>query len=201
MEPTVTQSAAAPGQRPDSLAIIHLLKGVVYRDTQPELWQDLERHRAGIADYFAVIGLELFIDPAEGYAFLRQEQAEDEEGELPRLIHRRVLSYPVSVLCVLFRKKLCEHDASGGDFRLVMDREQIADMVSVFMPDTENEAKIHDQLDANLVKMVKLGFLGQMKGAAVAYEVRRVLKALVPVEWLQDFDARLKEYVHDYSGV
>jgi hypothetical protein len=40
-----------------------------------------------------------------------------------------------------------------------------------------------------------------MKGATVAYEVRRVLKALVPIEWLQDFDTKLKEYVHVNSGI
>lgn len=197
MEPDQQQQ----GARPNSLAIIHLLKGVVYRDTQPELWQDLDRYREEIAAYFAVIGLSLFVDSAEGYAFLQQEDGEDEPNDLPRLIHRRALSYPVSVLCILLRKKLCEQDAVGGDFRLVMTHDQIADMVSVFLPDTENEAKIQDQLDHNLNKMVELGFLRKMKGATVAYEVRRVLKALVPIEWLQDFDTKLKEYVHVNSGI
>jgi len=34
---------------------------------------------------------------------------------LPRLVQRRALSFPVSLLLALLRKKLAEFDAGGGE--------------------------------------------------------------------------------------
>ncbi len=61
------------------------------------------------------------LDEAEGYAFLRSRQDEDEDAQavMPRLVVRRQLSYPVSLLLALLRKKLAEFDAGGGDTRLI----------------------------------------------------------------------------------
>ncbi len=53
---------------------------------------------------------------------------------LPRLIPRRALSFHVSLLLALLRKKLAEFDAQGGDTRLMLTREQIVEMVRVFLP-------------------------------------------------------------------
>ena len=88
--------------------LIQLCKGVLYGDKSPELWRDLLTYQASIHDYFAVLGLSVRIDETEGYAFLQQRstaEESDENPELPRLVQRRQLSYPVSLLCVLLRKK------------------------------------------------------------------------------------------------
>ncbi|MCA1778695.1 MAG: DUF4194 domain-containing protein, partial [Xanthomonadaceae bacterium] len=55
-----------------SLPLIALMKGVVYRDSHEKAWRDLIDHQAAVADYAAVLGLELIVDDAEGHAFLRQ---------------------------------------------------------------------------------------------------------------------------------
>ncbi len=67
-------------------------------------------------DYVAVLGLELVLDEAEGYAFLRSRpgRRRDAAPKLPRLVARRPLSFPVSLLLALLRKKLAEFDAGGG---------------------------------------------------------------------------------------
>lgn len=57
----------------------------------------------------------------------------------PRLIARRPLSYPVSLMLALLRKRLAEADAGGGDARLVLSREEIAELMRVFLPDGTNE--------------------------------------------------------------
>src|SRR6185437_1365920 len=67
--------------------LIQLLRGVIDRDEQPALWQDLLQHQSAATEYFRLIGLELRLDEAEGYAFLKQFLV-DEEGT-PRLIQRR----------------------------------------------------------------------------------------------------------------
>jgi hypothetical protein len=176
--------------------LIRLLKGVLYQERWPREWQSLLQLQGTVRDYFRLIGLTLVIDEAEQYAFLRQNSEPEEEsiGPVPRLIQRRQLSYPVSLLLVLLRRKLIELDAGGGETRLILSRDQIVDMVRVFLPDSSNEARIIDQIDRHINKLVEYGFLRRLKGNSGQYEVHRIIKALVDGDWLADFSKRLAEY-------
>ncbi len=179
-----------------SLAVTQLMKGVVYRDTHERAWRHLLQLQPQVRDYVAVLGLQVVVDEAEGYAFCRQRPPdEDQDAEpLPRLIPRRPLSFHVSLLLALLRKKLAEFDAQGGDTRLMLTRDQIAETMRVFLPATSNEARLADKIDTYLGKAVDLGFLRPAKNAEPVFEVRRILKAFVDGQWLADFDARLAEY-------
>jgi hypothetical protein len=181
-----------------SLAVTQLMKGVVYRDTHERAWRHLLELQPQVRDYLAVLGLQVVVDEAEGYAFCRQRPADEtrDDGEepLPRLIPRRPLSFHVSLLLALLRKKLAEFDAQGGDTRLMLSRDQIAETMRVFLPATSNEARLADKLDSYLGKAVDLGFLRPAKNAEPVYEVRRILKAFVDGQWLADFDEKLAEY-------
>lgn len=179
------------------LVAVSLMKGVVYRDQHPAVWLQLEEIHGAVLDYVRVMGLDLIIDEAEGYAFLRQlgEQEIDESAQqLPRLVARRPLSFPVSLLCVLLRKKMVELDATGGDARLILTREQIVEMMRVFLPDRANEARLFDQIDTHINKVAEFGFLKKLAGNPPAWEVRRIIKALVDADWLADFNEKLKVY-------
>ncbi|MFW6339584.1 MAG: DUF4194 domain-containing protein, partial [Wenzhouxiangella sp.] len=125
---------------------------------------------------------------------------EHEESELPRLMARRQLSYPISLLLALLRKKLAEHDAGGGDLRLVLSRQDIADLVRLFLPDSANEAKLLDRVGMDINKAAEMGFLRKLRGQDDQYEVRRILKAYVDAQWLAEFDQRLGEYAAHGSG-
>jgi hypothetical protein len=178
-----------------SLAVTQLMKGVVYRDTHDRAWHSLLELQPQAKDYVDVLGLQVVIDEAEGYAFLCQRPADPAESDpLPRLVPRRALSFHVSLLLALLRKKLAEFDAQGGDTRLMLTRDQIIEMIRVFLPATSNEARLLDQIDAHINKAVELGFLRAAKNSERVYEVRRILKAFVDGQWLADFDARLAEY-------
>jgi hypothetical protein len=180
------------------LVVTQLMKGVVYRDTHDRAWRSLLEMQPQARDFVDVLGLQVVIDEAEGYAFLRQrpDDPDDPEnsGQLPRLVPRRALSFYVSLLLALLRKKLAEFDAQGDETRLMLTREQINEMVRVFLPATSNEARLTDQIDAHINKVVELGFLRPAKNSEQAYEVRRILKAFVDGQWLADFDVRLAEY-------
>ena len=124
---------------------------------------------------------------------------------MPRLVARRPLTYPVSLMLALLRKRLAEFDAGGGETRLVLSRDEIAELVRVFLPDGTNEARLIDQVDATISKVVEIGFLRRLKPAAGGqdrghYEVRRILKAFVDAQWLADFDARLEVYRTALAG-
>jgi hypothetical protein len=178
-----------------STVIVHLMKGVIYGDTHPSQWQDLLSQQNVIRDYFATIRLEVILDESEGYAFLRQiPEIEGEEHGIPRLIQRRPLSFPVSLLCVLLRRKLAEQDASGGETRLILGREQIRELLRVFFKDTSNEVRLVQQIDGHLNRLVDYGLLRVLNGDEERFEVRRVLKALVDAEWLGEMSEKLERY-------
>lgn len=208
MEQDFASAPAAP--EPDlSSLLIGLLKGVQYREQDDRQWAALLNLQARVRDFVAVLNLELVLDEAEGYAFLksRPEPAEaDPTSRLPRLVARRPLSFPVSLLLALLRKKLAEFDAGGGDTRLVLSRDEIVELVRVFLPDGPNEAKLIDQIETTINKVVELGFLHKLKPASgglagqASYEVRRILKAFVDAQWLAEFDARLAVYQSALSG-
>lgn len=210
MEDERTGIALPPAPEPDlSVLVIGLLKSVLYRDSDERLWAALLDLQARVRDYVAVLNLDLVLDEAEGYAFLksRPDPPEDDPSpRLPRLIARRPLSFPVSLLLALLRKKLAEFDAAGGETRLVLGRDDIVELLRVFLPDSTNEAKLIDQIESSINKVVELGFLHRLKpapGAAAgpgSYEVRRILKAFVDAQWLAEFDGRLSAYRTQLSG-
>lgn len=195
-------SSLASGPPGLSLAVVNLCRGPVYRDGNTRAWLAIEANRAHVSDHVNVMGLELVLDPAEGYAFLRSREREEGPDVLPRLVARRPLSLPVSLLLALLRKRLAEFDASSADPRLVLSREQIVEMVRLFLPTSTNEARLVDQVDTYIAKVVDLGFLRRLKGTQERFEVQRIIKAFVDGQWLADLDARLGEYLAelDHEG-
>lgn len=198
------QAEPAVSAAPDlSVLLINLLKSVLYRDLDERQWAALLNLQSQVRDYVAVLNLELVLDEAEGYAFLksrREPEEDDPQPRLPRLVARRPLSFSVSLMLALLRKKLAEFDAGGGDTRLVLSRDDIVEMLRVFLPDGSNEARLIDQIETTINKVAELGFVRKLKPAGAAsagaatYEVRRILKAFVDAQWLAEFDARLATY-------
>ena len=179
-----------------SMVLIPLLKGVTYRTDDAAHWSALLQLQGRVRDHAAVLGLELMLDEAEGYAFLRSRTVPDDDpaARLPRLVARRPLSFAVSLLLALLRKKLAEFDAGGGDTRLILSREQVAELLRVFMPEGSNEARLIDQVDTHLNKVVELGFVRRLRGQDGMIEVQRILKAFVDAQWLGEFETRLAAY-------
>jgi len=181
-----------------STVVVPLLKGVIYQEDNSGLWNSLLKLQARVRDYVAVLGLELLLDEAEGYAFLRSqsnlEQEENSINNIPRLVARRQLSYPVSLLLALLRKKLAEFDVSGGDARLILSPDEVVELIRIFLPAGSNEARLIDQIDTYLNKIAELGFIRRLRGQGQMIEVRRIIKAVVDAQWLADFDQRLAEY-------
>lgn len=173
--------------------VIALMKGVVWREDQERLWQQLLSMQARVRDHVSIVGLTLEIDEAEGYALLRQAP-EDEDRELPRLVVRRQLSYPVSLLLVLLRKKLVEADGAGSDRRVVLKREDIVEMMRHFLPATTNEAKLEDQIAAHVNRVRDLGFLRPMKGREGEFEIVRLIKTFVDASMLEELLATYRAW-------
>lgn len=175
-------------------AIIRLMQGVVYRESDEDTWMTLERSSAGVRDHFATIAVDVVVDDAEGYAYLRSRPEVDGGEELPRLVRRRALTYNVSLLLVLLRKRLVEFETAGGDGRLVLTTEQIVDMLRLFQAESTNDARVVDQAERTINRAAELGFLRQLRGQSDHWEVRRILKAYVDAQTLSNFAGKLRDY-------
>lgn len=182
--------------------VIPLLRGVLYRDDDALRWSALLQLQGAVRDYVEVLGLELSLDEAEGHAFLRSrpQPEDDERAPLPRLVVRRPLSFPVSLLLALLRKKLAESDAGTGETRLILSREEVVQMLRLFLPAASNETRLVDQVDTHLNKIVELGFVRRLRGQDNMIEVLRILKAFVDAQWLAEFDGRLAAYRAQLQG-
>jgi hypothetical protein len=73
-------------------------------------------------------------------------------------------------------------------------------MLRVFLPISSNEARLVDQIDTHIGKVVDLGFLRRVSGQESVFEVRRIVKAFVDAEWLAGFDEQLARYAAELAG-
>lgn len=189
-----------------SNALIALLKGIVYSH-QEEVWNTLMQpeNERDVRNYFADIHLDVIIDKAEGYAYLKQQQATEGEGEeidgepgsqenVPKLIRRRPLTFPVSLLCLLLRKHLIENDQTGESSKAILNREEIENQMKLYMKESSNEANTRRQIDIAINKVIDEGFLRKMKTDQEQYEVNRIIKAFVNADRVSEWLERYKEY-------
>ncbi|MDQ6989434.1 MAG: DUF4194 domain-containing protein [Mariprofundaceae bacterium] len=189
------ETQANPQRNPQlSAVVVVLCKGVVDREHDSKLWQQLLNLQLAVAEYVEVLGLTLILDEAEGYAFLRACEQDDEGDKIPRLIARRQLSFHVSLLLALLRERMAESDALGGEARVMVARDEIVEMIRVFLPEGSNEVRLIDQVDGYINQMVKMGFARALKGSEKMFELHRMIKSFVDAQWLAEFDQRLAEY-------
>src|SRR4051812_43920282 len=106
-----------------SLSLITLLKGILYNH-QRTAWENLLQYEPEIKKHFSALGLDVYIDKSEGYAYLQQIDLE-EEVELPKLAEKRQLNFFTSLLCIVLRKYLLEQDAQGGTIRAIITQQEI----------------------------------------------------------------------------
>ena len=175
-----------------SLSLISLLKGVVY-DHQKAAWANLIDYEADVKKYFSTIGLELFVDKSEGYAFLRQVEFE-EEVNIPKLAEKRQLDFYVSLLILVLRKYLLENDAQGGMVRAIIPQQEIISRVKLFMPAAPDEARQQDKIITTINKVIDIGFLRKLEDNTDNYEIHRIIKGFVNADEIDSTLSRLESY-------
>ena len=188
-------------KKPYSHILVALLKGIVYSH-QEKVWDDLLKpeNEADVKKYFADINLDLIIDKAEGYAYLRQKQNEDEEEDTPKLIEKRQLNFHVSLLCLLLRKHLIENDREGESTKAILTRTEIIQMVKPFYKETSNEAYQQKQIEAAMKRVIDEGFLRRMKTEDEQYEINRIIKAFINADVVKDGLDKLQQYANQLSA-
>lgn len=175
-----------------SLVLIKLMKGPIYRSSSRELWLYIERYESSIRNYYDQIGLSLLIDKAEGFAFLKQKNLEDENIDMPQLISRRQLTMDQTLLLLMIRKRLSEHDTDNADPRLIITRDEMYDWLLPFYPETNNEFHQRKKFAALISKCVDLGFLSRLGTTNEEFEVKRIISSFINVEFMTETLDKIK---------
>lgn len=193
-----SRQTEAPEFRDWSIAAVRLLQGVVYSD-DTKTWDVVLRSRSALETYFARLALVLIVDEPEGYAFLRQwHENEYPAGyeNVPRLVRRSPLGYGPTLLCVLLRDELrrFEEDDLHNE-RCVVETAALFDLWRVFFPAGQDEVRQQREFSGVLRKIEELGFVRKFADNPEAWEIRRILKARLPVAELEALKTQLASAV------
>jgi hypothetical protein len=176
---------------------VKLLQGVVYSD-DVAAWECLLRQEEEVCTFFAQLAISVEIDQGEGYAWLKQVEVGEEvpPNFPPRLFRRIPLSYDVTLLCVLLRERLLGFEKEQPDARkLVLTQDDLFALLESFFDTSGDEVRRKRDLQSVINRVVELGFLRQTEGGVNAmYEVRRILRAKIPVEVLEEIKEELKTH-------
>ena len=184
---------------PYAHVIVKLLNGVVY-DESEKLWNDLLLYQIEITQFFEKIAIELIVDKKDGYAYLKQIEI-DEEGNTIGLARRIPLKYETSLICVFLREMLDEFEINNVDQKnLYITHKQLKDSIELFFKEKANKVKLLIRFDNYIETIVELGFLKRIGSSEVAkddtrYEVRRIIKAKVTNDVLEEFKKKLERHV------
>ncbi|NLC92640.1 MAG: DUF4194 domain-containing protein [Treponema sp.] len=198
---------------------VKLLQGPIYKDYSATTWNTLTSWTSDIQNYFATIGLVVYVDQSDGYAFLKQadddsidsgnstedEMAQDTmPSDLPHLIRKIPLTPEVSLLCVLLREALDQFDTSQNQSSIcVLKESDIKERLSVFIKEKSDQIKYYKNLDNYLSQLVNLSFLRELnlqtqKATSLQnidreFEVRRIIRAKINIDFMEEFKRKLQE--------
>jgi len=179
---------------PYAAAVRKLLKGVVYHD-DTVAWQQIRDYEYPIRDYLSKIGLGMHLDEIGNFAYLYDDSRDnDNQDVLPALTSRRNLSFPDTLLLVLLRERLDEHemrDLDGAD--LILSDEDLLDMIQVFMQDYGDARKIESNTTTSVNRLVRYGFLTKRRDGR--YTVRPLIRAKINADELESIKTRLVAHV------
>jgi hypothetical protein len=179
--------------------VLKLLVNPLFSDDSTH-WNMLLTYQKQIQEYLGHIGLALEVQEMDGYAYLYQPEIEDEEGAimaLPRITRRDRLTFHATLLCVLLREWLDQHEVQNldkGD--CLITGEQIHELMQPFLPKRTDMRKVERRIDAAINQVCDLGFLKRQSSQQdVAYfEIRRILKAKMDIEKLAEIKGKLQSY-------
>lgn len=183
-----------PEFRERGVAAVRLLQGVLYDDDEAT-WTILLANESDLADYFSEIGLALVIDRGEGIAFLCQfddDERTDGYERLPRLFRKTPLGYEATLLCVLLRDEFRKfEDEDIDNERCVVETDSLLELWKSFFPAESDEVTLRRRLVTTLNQIEKLKFVKRLRNDDESWEVRKLLKARLPIEELDSLRQRL----------
>ncbi len=203
-------------EKPWSAAAVKLLRGPVYKKREKkEIWESILTYKSALDDYFGVLGLSVFLETIDGYAFLREagenlgKGMEDEDNEeetvadskLPRLIKKTPLSYQASMLLVLLRYEIEKFETGQNDSEcLVMRKSEIVSLYRSFTKERADEVRQMKTFDSTLRILCRLTYLFASSDALgdneisddAEFELSPILKARIDTVFMKELLLKMK---------
>ncbi|MBO9729221.1 MAG: DUF4194 domain-containing protein [Chitinophaga sp.] len=186
---------------PFAHVFLKLMQGPVYEEDK-SYWKDLLGWQTELSKYLQQTGLQLVINEGDGFARIVQPEAEEtNEKPLPRLMRKTRLTYEATLLCIVLREALDEFDLQGNGTRLFMTQKEIKERLALFFKERHNKSKLLKDLNKPINSLLNVGVLKVTREDAAnkelhQYEVKRIIKALVNNEKLEEIKSKLKLHVH-----
>ena len=184
---------------PYAHVIVKLLQGVVY-DDNPKTWNDLIQYRLEINQYFQKIAIDLIIEPQDRYAYLKQISIDEEDNTIG-LVRRMPMKYELSLLCVLLRMLIDDFEVSSTEQQnLYISHKRLKEELEIFFKEKSHKVKMIKELDRYIEQAEGLGFLKAIDKETkvkdeTRYEVRRIIKAKITNDKLEEFKRKLQQDV------
>lgn len=179
--------------------LARLATGPIY-EADSDYWITLKNEVEKVRTHYAVMALEVVLDEAGGYAYLRQRPEDSEEAwsldgmaPIPRILRRTPLSYHQTLFLVLLRERLLRHEQSPDiDTPLYLDVPEITEMLRPYYPESNNEKKLYDNVQALLRRFDVLNLIFPMKNRTEPiYRVEPIIKAKLSAEMIAEIRDRL----------
>lgn len=184
--------------KPYSSALVKLLQSRAVYDDETH-WSTIAQYEGPIRQYFEIMGVGLDLNHDEGYARLTPIEFADDEPDPPnRLIRTKKLTYEQSLVAILLREWLEEHE--GGDFkssRLFVSKADLRNRIELFFEEQNNRKAQIEALDLLIKRMLDLGFLKVTQKddgdpEKTRYEVKTLIKVKISNEKLEEFKKQLE---------
>lgn len=186
---------------PFAAAIIKLLQGPVYVDDK-NIWRELTQWPSAIQEYFGKIGMELVINDQDGFArVLQPETEEHDDNPLPRLMKKQTLNYEATLLAVILREGLEEFDIKSDGNKFYLTQKEIKERIELFYKEQSNKSKLWRDLSKPIKDLLAIGILKLNREDAAnkdnnKYEVKRIIKAFISNEKLEEIKNKINNYVN-----
>lgn len=184
---------------PFAAVIIKLLQGPLYADDKG--WKELSAWQSAVQEYFGKIGMELIINDQDGFARIVQPEAgEHDDNPLPRLMKKQTLNYEATLLAVILREGLEEFDVKSEGTKYYLTQREIKERIELFYKEQTNKSKLWKDLSKPITSLTNMGILKLNREDAAnkdnnQYEVKRIIKAFISNEKLEEIRNKLNNYV------
>lgn len=188
--------------KPWSQVCIKLLQGPLFRqNVNDKLWEKLEMYESDIQVFFAILGVSVAIDKADGFAFLQQNDLNEEDDNVSRLIRQIPLTEEQSFLCILLRDELNKFDNPNNSQNkssiLILRESELYEQFAMFYTSKTDQITARANFKKNLNRLCELGLLKEQNPDDTEkdseYEVRRYVRAKIDSEFCEEFMRKLKE--------
>lgn len=186
---------------PFAAVIIKLLQGPVYADDK-NIWRELMGWQSAIQEYFGKIGIELVINEQDGFARVLQPDADEHDDDpLPRLMKKQTLNYEATLLAVILREGLEEFDIKSEGNKFYLTQKEIKERIELFYKEQTNKSKLWKDLSKPITSLLNIGILKLNREDPAnkdnnKYEVKRIIKAFISNEKLEEIMNKLHNYVN-----